>query len=114
MPKNIEQFKEERQNILTKLLDILEINDKNKIFSLHDLDINIDKQNAILNLEKDIKKYFVCSKWSYFNQKTKGFKRNYLSLIKSVLKKVVRAKKQCGPSLHRTLVPYNSIATLAL
>jgi hypothetical protein len=86
MPKNIEKYDNERKNILNKLYEILEITDINKQFSLKELDNNIEKQQKILQLEEEIKKYFVCSRWCYFSQKCTGLKRNYLSLIKSIFK----------------------------
>jgi hypothetical protein len=42
-------------------LNILNIDDVNNTFFLHKLDNDFDKQNSILSLEKEIKKYFVCS-----------------------------------------------------
>jgi hypothetical protein len=38
---------------------ILEITENNKMFSLKKLDENKDKQKSILDLENDIKKYFL-------------------------------------------------------
>ena len=89
MPKkNVEQYIEEQKNILIKLYDILGITETNKQFSLKELDNNIEKQQKILQLEEDIKKYFICNRWCYFNQKCKGFKRNYLSLIKCLIRQM--------------------------
>ena len=56
------------------------------IFSLKTLDDNLTKQQDIINLEINIKKYFFCSKWCYFNNKNRECKRKYLSLIKSIFK----------------------------
>ena len=86
MPKDITQFTNERKELLQKLFTILEINDKNKMFSLKELDENNDKQTKILELEPDIKKYFLCARWTYFSNKNREFKRNYLSLIKAIMK----------------------------
>jgi hypothetical protein len=88
MPKNIEKYDQERRCILQKLYDILEVTETNNKFSLKDLDNNIEKQNAIIEMESDVKKYFLCSRWSYFNNKTRDFKRNYLSLIKTLCKQM--------------------------
>jgi hypothetical protein len=86
MPKDITQFTNERKELLQKLLNILEINDKNKMFSLKELDENNDKKTKILELEQDIKKYFLCARWTYFSNKNRECKRNYLSLIKAIMK----------------------------
>lgn len=56
------------------------------MFSLKELDENNDKQNNIIALEANIKKYFLCSRWTYFSNKNREFKRNYLSLIKAIMK----------------------------
>jgi len=86
MPKSIDKFTNERNDILQKILNILEITEKNKMFSLKELDENNDKQNNIIALEANIKKYFLCSRWTYFSNKNREFKRNYLSLIKAIMK----------------------------
>ena len=86
MPKTIDKYIVERQELLQKIYNILEITENNKMFSLKKLDENEDKQKSILNLENDIKKYFLCSKWTYFNNKNREFKRSYLSLIKAIMK----------------------------
>ena len=86
MPRTVIKFEKERQDILKKILDILEINDNNNMFSLKKLDENQEKQQKIIDLIDDIKKYFLCSKWAYFSNTKKDFKRLYLSIIKSVMK----------------------------
>ena len=86
MPKTVNQYATEQQEVLTKLLNILEISDTNKTFSLRELDNNLIKQQNIINLETDIKKYFIFSHWTYFRNKDREMKRNYLSLIKSLLR----------------------------
>ena len=86
MPKSIDKFTNERNDILQKILNIQEITEKNKMFSLKELDENNDKQNNIITLEANIKKYFLCSRWTYFSNKNREFKHNYLSLIKAIMK----------------------------
>lgn len=86
MPKSIDKYTDERNIVLQKLFSILEITDINKKFSLKELDQNEIKKNAIINLELEIKKYFLCSRWTYFSNKKREFKRNYLSLIKALVK----------------------------
>ena len=86
MPKSIKNFTKERQELLQKMLTILGITDDNKMFSLKKLDEDEEKQKQILDLVEDIKKYFICSRWAYFSNQNIDFKRDYLSLIKSVLR----------------------------
>lgn len=86
MPKTVNQYESEQKEILQKLLNILEITDTNKTFSLKELDENLTKQQNIYNLETDIKKYFVFSQWGYFRNKDRKMKRDYLSLIKSLFR----------------------------
>ncbi len=86
MPKKVDRFANERNEILHKLLNILEISETNKILSLKILDNNPEKQQQIINLVPEIQKYFICSKWTYFSNKKRDIKRTYLSLIKAIIR----------------------------
>ena len=85
MPKKVDQYDNERKELLNKLLVILNINDNNNMFSLHKIDEDATIQQNILGLEPEIKKYFVCSEWSCFKRKDK-INRRWLSFIKYILK----------------------------
>jgi len=85
MPKKVELYNEQRQNIVNKLFEILEINEFNKSFSLHKMDDNPEKQQQILDLEPEIKKYFICSRWTCIHNK-KDIQRKWLSMTKYVFK----------------------------
>jgi hypothetical protein len=76
-------FKDARENLINKFNIILEMTPENMSFYLYHLENNQHKQEQIIALEYDIKKYFKCGTWSYF---TKGTKKSYLSLIRSVYK----------------------------
>ena len=84
MPKVVDKYTKERQELLDKMFSILGINENNNKFLLHELDNDEKKQQDILNLEPEIKKYFICSKWNCF--KDPEIKRKYLSFIKNVFK----------------------------
>jgi hypothetical protein len=84
MPKKVEQYNNERKQLLDKLFNILEINENNNMFSLYKLDNDIDKQNKILELESEIKKYFICGNWTCFTKN--NVKRTWLSYIKYTMK----------------------------
>lgn len=88
MPKIIENYTKERKEVLQKIFNILEITDTNKSFSLKKMDEDKIKQQNITDLEHDIKKYFVCSRWTYFSNKKRLSKRKYLSLIKAISKEL--------------------------
>jgi hypothetical protein len=75
-----ELHKLQRENICNKLLEIV-----GNEFYLCDLDADISKQNAIMELKDDILKYFAVSEISTF-KKSFNAKRDYLSLIKCILK----------------------------
>jgi len=84
MPKQVDKYTKERQEVLNKMFQILGINENSNTFLLHELDSNIDKQNKILELEPEIKKYFICGSWNCF--KDSSIKRRYLSFIKNTMK----------------------------
>ena len=86
MPKTVDKYDAERLALLEEIYRILEITDTNRSFSLKKLDEDIDKQGKILELIPEIKKYFLCSKWTYFSNKNRGFKRGYLCLIKGMMR----------------------------
>ena len=82
--KKSELYTTERQIILEKILEILNISEENNTFFLHDIDSDDKKQNLLLDLEKDIKRYFVCSNWACFF--CPDVKRKALSIIKNVMR----------------------------
>jgi hypothetical protein len=88
MPKSIAKYTKERQDVLDKMLHILGINNDNLMLSLKKLDEDEEKQKKILDLVPDIKKYFICSKWTFFSHKNHDLKRDYLSLIKAIMKEM--------------------------
>ena len=84
MPKKVDKYIAERQDIVEKLLVILGINENNNMFSLHKIDNNVEKQNEIMSLQSDVKKYFICGSWGCFKKKDIT-KRRWLSLVKGIL-----------------------------
>lgn len=80
-----ELYKNEQENILQQLITILNLDNDNSI-TLYDLDNNEIKQQDILNLLPNIRKYFSLS----FVKGVKNpelLKRPWLSIIKQLLKK---------------------------
>lgn len=83
MPKKVEQYENERKDVLNRMLEILGITDENKVICLNDVDNDSKKIERINELETDIKKYFLTSKWAAFR---KPLKRKYYSILKNILK----------------------------
>ena len=81
IPPKKDIFIDERKQLLQKLNDILGITDTNNVFYLYYLDKDLEKQQKIYELEKEVKIYFRCSEWTYFAKNTK---KKYLSLIRSI------------------------------
>lgn len=81
--KNI-LYHSQQIDIVNKIITILELDNYNSI-TLYELDNNINKQNQILNLLPDIKKYFSLS-FVKGVQNPDSLKRPWLSIIKQILK----------------------------
>jgi hypothetical protein len=80
-----EKYQNEREDICNKIISILELKEDN-FFLLCELDEDIEKQNKILELKEEIKKYFACSTISSFKPNFEC-KRPYLNIIRSILRK---------------------------
>lgn len=80
-----EIYKEEREDICKKLINILGL-DSNQCFLLSELDSNLEKQKEIIKMKDEIKKYFECSTISSFKPNFKC-KRPYLNIVRSILRK---------------------------
>jgi hypothetical protein len=79
-----ELYKKEQDEILQKIINIIDLDKENSI-TLYELDNNTEKQNKIIDLIPDIRKYFSLS----FVKGVKNpelLKRPYLSVIKQILK----------------------------
>jgi hypothetical protein len=83
--KLCEQYKTERENICKKLIDILKL-DANQSFILCELDDDIEKQTAILNMKDEIQKCFACSEISSFKPNFEC-KRPHLNIVRGILRK---------------------------
>ena len=81
-------YENQRNELINQLFKILNIDLDNNLnfFYLHDLDKNIDMQTQILNLEEDIKKYFVAGAWACFSHS--DIKRKVLSIIRNIIKEM--------------------------
>ena len=79
-----ELYKNQQFDLMNKIMNILELDENNSI-TLYDLDNDITKQQNIMILSNDIKKYFrfECIK-GIRNPET--VKRPFLSIIKNICK----------------------------
>lgn len=84
-PSKVTKYAKERNDVLQKLFDILNIKEKNRLFFWDDVDKDTIKQQQIINLIDDVKKYFISWNWNYFN-KNKNISKPYISLAKSIMK----------------------------
>jgi hypothetical protein len=79
-----ELYKNEQLEIMNKIINILELDDNNSI-TLYELDNDIEKQEKILEILPEIKKYFKCKCVKSLIAPEK-VKRIYLSLIRYITK----------------------------
>jgi len=79
-----EKFVNEREEICNKIISILNL-DNNGCILLSELDLDIDKQNKIIELKEEIQKYFAVSTISSFKPNFQC-KRPYLNIIRSILR----------------------------
>jgi len=82
--KNL-KYKDQRNDILTKILHIIGITETNNTFYSHILDEDQEAQKKIIELDQEIKKYFRVSTWPAFKQNN-TLDRRYLSIVKSIIK----------------------------
>ena len=82
--KLCEKYKQEREDICKKLINILQL-DSNNSFLLCELDVDLEKQTAIMNMKEEIQKCFACSTISSFKPNF-DCKRPYLNIVKSILR----------------------------
>jgi hypothetical protein len=79
-----ELYKNEQNEIIDKIIAILDLENKNT-YTLYDLDNHLEIQNKIMELIPEIRKWF-----SFNNMKSVGepekIKRPWLSIIKNLIK----------------------------
>lgn len=88
MPKKVEEYENERQEIIKRILKILGIDEKNNLFCLREFDEDKEKQKEIEEIVPEIKRCFICGKWNYFLNKKRESDRKVLSLIRSIFKEM--------------------------
>jgi len=81
--KKSDKYTNEREDIINRALEILQL-DEDKSFILYEFDKDIEKQNRIIELAIDIKRYFASSYWNGINDKNTV--RPYLTIIRNLFK----------------------------
>jgi hypothetical protein len=81
-----ELYSKEQDGIIDKIINILNLDKENSI-TLYELDNDIDKQNKILNLTPDIRKYYNFSKIPGVYYSQDRISRPWLSIIRQITKK---------------------------
>lgn len=77
-----EKYHNEREELCKKLINIVGTE-----FLLCDLDNNIEKQTSIIGLKNEIQQCFAVSAISSFKPNITDVKRDYLNIVRSVLRK---------------------------
>jgi hypothetical protein len=83
--KLCEKYKQEREELLHKIMQILNC-EENKSFTLYELDENKEKQEAIINLKDELKKYFAVSSIAPFKPNIISTKRDYLNIVRGIFR----------------------------
>jgi len=81
--KKSDKYTNEREDTINRALEILQL-DEDKSFILYEFDKDIEKQNRIIELAIDIKRYFASSYWNGINDKNTV--RPYLTIIRNLFK----------------------------
>jgi hypothetical protein len=84
-PKLSEKYVEEREEVCSRILEILGLDEKGA-FVLLDLDSDIERQNKIMDMKDEIRRYFSCCNMSPFKPSA-TCKRPYLSVARNILRK---------------------------
>ena len=77
------KYKDEQNQIINKIIDILELN--NNAFYLYDIENDKNKQHKLLDLINDINSYFSMNNMKSIKDIDK-VKRPYMSIVKNILK----------------------------
>jgi len=85
-------YKKEQDDLVDKIINILDLDNENSII-LYNLDNDENKQQQILDLIQDIRKYFSFSSIIGASEPTKT-KRPYVSIIRQLTKSKYKMKRE--------------------
>ena len=80
-----EKFVNERNEIITKLFEIINVQTDNNLRFFYSDEITEEKQKEIVDMKMNIKRYFIITNWLSFKIDTK-IDKEYMSLIRNILK----------------------------
>jgi hypothetical protein len=80
-----QKYVEERKGVIIKLNEILGISEENNKFILEEMIKDKERQEKIIDLEVEVKKYFTYHRWVYFNKRN-SIENKWKSLMKSIYK----------------------------
>ena len=81
-----EQYVNERKEVITEIYNLLKINEKNKTFTLYEIENSDEIKSKIEDLDSRIKKYFKVGNWNYYIQKKNGLTSPIIGLFRAILK----------------------------
>lgn len=90
-----EVYHHDQEDIINTIINILEFNDQ-KTITLYELDNDLEKQQKIMDLIPNIRKYFSFNNWKAVGEPER-FKRPWLSIIRQLTK----SKYQMNRKDHR-------------
>ncbi len=79
-----ELYKREREEIIKKINNLLEINERKNYVYLYDIENDERIKEEINNMSEEIKKYFKVGNWNYYIMKNNGEKPLEIGLIRAV------------------------------
>ncbi len=79
-----QQFKNERNNIIDNLNNLIGIDENNNCFFLYELEKKEDIKKYLSDNIDDIKKYYKVGKWGFFSNDVLKGKDNYIGLLRSL------------------------------
>ena len=83
-PTKKQQYKIERDEFISKLSDIIGLDEKKNSIFLHLIETNSDVEKYLLENMDNIRKYYKTGKWGFFsNDESKG-KNNFIGLTRSL------------------------------
>jgi hypothetical protein len=92
-----EKYQKQREDICNKILEILDLDHNNSIL-LYDLEKDLIKQNAILDMKDEIKQYFAVSCLTPFKPNA-TCKRPYINIIRGILRQQGYVFQGCNVSI---------------
>ena len=81
-----EQYVNERKEVIMEIYNLLKINEKNKTFTLYEIENSNEIKSKIDDLDSRIKKYFKVGNWNYYIQKKNGLTSPIIGLFRAILK----------------------------